>query len=58
MHIGSRVLLIHYTNANCVNISNSNRLITNVNGITVDSLMASVCIRYPPDSLTMSLPNS
>lgn len=44
MHIGSRVLLIHYTNANCVNISYSNRLITNVNGITVDSLMASVCV--------------
>lgn len=58
MHFSSRVFLIHYTNANCVNISNSNRLITNVNGITVDSLMASVCIWYPPDSFTMPLPNS
>lgn len=44
MHFSIWVFLIHYTNANCVNISNSNRLITNVNGITVDSLMASVCV--------------
>lgn len=28
MHIGCRVFFIHYTNAKCVNISNSNRLIT------------------------------
>lgn len=57
MHIGCRGFFIHYTNAKCVNISNSNRLITRVSRITVDSLMASVYIYsvYPPDSFTCTM---